>query len=250
MNDPISEDFGNVPNAAEPFGNIPQAAETFRTFPNHAEGFGTLRNHTEKTEHHTLSVREVARMFEQASVPRTERSIINWCQQNRQGIARLDAYFDTNERKYFITSESVTRAIQEEQAKASANGQPSNPPEKQEHEIPKAAERETNRAERNEDAATLEYKLRDLEISNRAKDYFIEQLQRERDTFNDERQQYVEKLIGFSRKVGELETQLVQLDSPSSENRKWFPVSSEPFGKQDVENHADIPFVTEILPNE
>ncbi|MEO7932806.1 MAG: hypothetical protein ABIT76_06585 [Chthoniobacterales bacterium] len=189
-------------------------------------------------------------MFEQAGVPRTERSIINWCQHNRQGIARLDAFFDTNERRYLITEQSIHLAIKEEQAKASANGHPSNQPEKQAYQSPKAAESETRRAERNEDSDSLEYKLRDLEISNRAKDYFIEQLQKERDTFNDERQQYVEKLIGFSRKVGELETQLVQLDSPITENRKSLPLSSEPFGKKDAENHADILFATEIHPNE
>ena len=53
-------------------------------------------------------------MFETAGVARTERSIINWCQPNRQGIARLDSYYDPNERKYYITPQSVETAIQEE----------------------------------------------------------------------------------------------------------------------------------------
>src|SRR5207244_6946255 len=105
------EGFGTVPNPSANFGNIPQGSESFRT----------IRNGAERTEHHTMTVREVARLFEQAGVPRTERSIINWCQPNRHGIARLDAFFDTNERKYFITSQSVTLAIQEEQSKQSAD---------------------------------------------------------------------------------------------------------------------------------
>jgi hypothetical protein len=57
-------------------------------------------------------------MFEDAGVARTERSITNWCQLNAQGIARLDAYYDPNERKYFITPQSVELAIAEEKAKA------------------------------------------------------------------------------------------------------------------------------------
>ena len=53
-----------------------------------------------------------------------------------------------------------------------------------------------------------------MKISNRGKDYFIEQLKNEREAFGVERQGYVEKLMGFNRKVGELETRLLQLDGP------------------------------------
>ncbi len=52
-------------------------------------------------------------MFEAAGVARTERSIVNWCQQNALGVVRLDADFDPNERKYYLTQESVERAIAE-----------------------------------------------------------------------------------------------------------------------------------------
>src|ERR1700736_1062219 len=112
-----SEDFGNVPHAAERFGTFPQPSEEFGNVRKASEDFGNLPNDSESTEHHTLTVREVARLFENAGVPRTERSIINWCQPNRQGVSRLDSFFDTNERKYFITGESVTRAIEEEKSK-------------------------------------------------------------------------------------------------------------------------------------
>ncbi len=36
-----------------------------------------------------------------------ERSIINCCQINRQGVARPEIYFDPNVRKYFISPRSV-----------------------------------------------------------------------------------------------------------------------------------------------
>jgi len=53
----------------------------------------------------------------------------------------------------------------------------------------------------------------DLKITNRGKDYFIEQLQKERESFAQERAGYVEKLMGFNRKVGELEAALQRLTS-------------------------------------
>ena len=98
-----------------------------------------------------MTVREVARLFEAAGVARTERSITNWCQPNKMGVARLENYFDPNERKYFIS--------------------------------PKSAE-----------------------------------LQKEREGFAQERQGYVEKLMNFNRKAGELETKLLQLQAPERQD--------------------------------
>ena len=72
-------------------------------------------------------MREVARLFEAAGVGRTERSIVNWGQPNKKGIARLDSYFDPNERKYFITPQSVEQAIAEEKAKAAKTNEYSEP---------------------------------------------------------------------------------------------------------------------------
>ncbi len=71
-----------------------------------------------------MTVREVARMFEAAGVARTERSIVNWCQPNRTGIARLDSYLDPNERRYYISPQSVKLAIAEEKAKAAKINEP------------------------------------------------------------------------------------------------------------------------------
>ena len=226
MAEQTSEVFGTVPNPSANFGNIPQGSEEFRN----------IRNGAERTEHHTLTVREVARLFEQAGVPRTERSIINWCRANRQGIARLDAFFDTNERKYFVTSQSVSLAIREEQAKA-ATGSP------HESALPNRSEGKTKTAPDSGETEKLRLEVRDLQILNRGKDYFIDQLKMERDSFNGERQKYVERLMSFSRKVGELQTQLFQLGAPVVE----IPKDSELSGSvqrdetvgHDVETLAD-----------
>ena len=191
-----SEDFGTVRNVSEPFGKVPQDAE----------GFGTIPHAAERTENHTLTVRETARMFESAGVARTERSIVNWCQPNPQGVARLDAHFDVNDRKWFITPQSAERVIAEEKAKA----QKVNPPVSEAFgTVPHGAEaKETRDEAKSEDTGRmkeLEKELLDLKITNRGKDYFIEQLQKEREGL-------LEQVVSASRKVGELETKLLQLE--------------------------------------
>ena len=209
MDNHHSADFGNLPNPSETFGTIPNASEPFRT----------VRNTSERTENHTVTVREVARLFEQAGVPRTERSIINWCRPNRQGVARLDAFFDENEGRYYITPQSVTRAIEEERAKQT----PAGVAPVAEPEMPKRSETPPRQdAESSDRVKELELKNRDLEITNRAKDHVLELLEKER-------KQHVEQLVGMGRYVGELETQLLQLGGAPRGDRS-LPKNSEGFG--------------------
>jgi hypothetical protein len=103
-----SENFGTVQNTSEPIGKVRNDADAFRSVPRISE----------RKKNHSLTIRDVARLFETAGVARTERSIVNWCQPNRQGICRLDCYFDPNERKYYLTPQSVERVIAEEKARA------------------------------------------------------------------------------------------------------------------------------------
>lgn len=212
-----SAEFGHLPNDSEGFGTVPKSSEAFRTVPQRSEVFRNIPKAEERKENHTLTVREAARLFEAAGVARTERSIINWCQVNKMGVARLDYYFDPNERKYFISLQSVEAAIQEEKAKALKGIGPASA----EGSFPKDSETLRN-VDKNashdepERVRELEKELLDLKITNRGKDYFIEQLQKERESFGKEREEYVEKLMGFNRKLGELETKLLQLEGPRS----------------------------------
>lgn len=204
-----------MPNGSEPFRTFPQISESFGKVPHAAESFRNLPNTSERTDNHTLTVREVSRMFEVAGVARTERSIVNWCQPNPQGMARLDAYFDMNDRRWFITPQSVESAIAEEKAKAVKTGQnPSEPVTA----IPQLSEVEESAARSRPSAGAdtgtstgLEKELMDLQILNRGKDYFIEQLQREREAM-------LEKLVSGSHRIGELETRLLQLAAPRNES--------------------------------
>ncbi|MGC3990856.1 MAG: hypothetical protein QM796_14495 [Chthoniobacteraceae bacterium] len=202
-----SEHDGTVPNHAELFRSVPNLAEPFRSVPMKTDSFRTIQNESQQNAHHTLTVREAARLFEQAGVPRTERSIVKWCQPNAQGIARLDAYLDTNERRYFITPESVTRAIEEEKSRQSSAQVVPN--------LSDDTEPIKSNSKRSESASeSSDVKLRDLEIATRVKDQYITLLEKQLDEFGLERKMYIEKLINNSRKLGEMEFRL-QLTSPS-----------------------------------
>ena len=217
-----SNDSANVPHSSAAFGNVPNGSEPFRTVRNDSASFRSVPKSAERGENHTLTVREAARLFEAAGVARTERSIVNWCQPNRTGIARLDSYFDPNERRYYISLQSVELAIAEEKAKAEklndrvgASGQAPQDAEAF-RSVPHSANTGKKAgpvSEGDEPRITeLEKEVMDLKITNRAKDFFVEQLQKERDGFFDQ-------LLSASRKVGELETQLLQLDGPKNQEQ-------------------------------
>ena len=199
---------GVAPHDSASFSTVPKDSENFRIARNDSERVRNVPQSSERKENHTLTVRETARMFQAAGVARTERSIINWCQPNAQGVARLHAYFDPNERKYFITPQSVELAIAEEKAKAAKKIESSEPVRT----VPNESERSQESREAGSETGTgrireLEKEVIDLKITNRGKDFFIERLQEERET-------HVERLMTLSRKVGELETELRQLSEP------------------------------------
>lgn len=216
----LSEFHGTLPNSSDAFGTVPQPAERVGTIPRPSASHRTVPNSSGRKPTHSLTVREVARLFESAGVARTERSITNWCLPNRTGIARLDSYFDPNERRYFITQESVDLAIEEEKAKANRQAPNSVPPETPPSPLPNRSEPASASRKVSEDPEehgggsdlrALRQELLDLKITNRAKDMFIEQLQSERAGFATERQTYIDKLLSSNHRVGQLEAQLIQL---------------------------------------
>jgi len=207
-----SETFGNDRNASESIGNVPHAAEGFRSLPNPSE-------HLEEVSTYNLTVRDAARLFEQEGVPRTERSIVNWCTSPKPGMPpRLHGRLEPNDRRWLITEDSVRIAIAEEQAKKRAEderiareneamgsvrtNERSNERTEPEHAPP--AEPTAAQEKRLKD---LEYELRDAQITSKAKDMYIERLEKERAGM-------VEQLTAMSRQVGVLETKLLSLEAP------------------------------------
>lgn len=198
--------------------NIRKASESFGSIPKSSEGsFGSFRK-----ENHTLTVRDVLKLFETKGVDITERSIVNYCHPNKHGVCLLDSFFDENERKFFITPESVERAIPEIKARKIRMNLLS-------EDIPKTSESssesfrtiqndsesnsETNKQhtskENNEKIKELERKAHNLDITNQVKDKFIEQLQTERNSL-------IETMREDRTLIGELKTKLLQLESPKN----------------------------------
>ena len=211
---------GTVPSSTEPFGTGPNASAEFRPVPPSSVPAGTVPTASvpfgpRRKETHTLTVREVARLFEAAGVARTERSVTKWCQPNPHGLVRLDAYYDPNERRYFVTRQSVDAAIAEEKARqarfpveprAAAPNRPE--PQSPEPGGPGPSRTETRpRSSEPEAVEQLRRELRDLQITNRGKDYFIERLEKERDRM-------LQQVVEANRTVGQLETRLLQLEGP------------------------------------
>ncbi len=212
---------GSVPQPSASFGNAPQSAAAFRSMPPVAV----------KTESHILTVKEVARMFEAAGVSRIERTIVNWCHPNQFGIARLDAYYDPNERRHLITPQSVERAISEEQARAQ-NAKPKEQPD-----VRHDAEPETKSSSRalpeSEALEELRFKLRESEISSKVKDQYIAKLEERYDSTQKE-------ILSYSRTLGQLETRLLQLEGPeekSSEAKRVHVISETEY--PDVERDLE-----------
>jgi len=200
---------GDTPKKTETSTEVPQVSADFRKIRKDAESFGTVPQAAERRENHTLTVRETARRFEAAGVARTERSIINWCQPNRQGIARLDGYYDPNDRKYYITPQSVEMAIQEEiqRAKKSTEVPASEAFGSRVEPVKHPQATATAKVMDEKKLQELEREIMDLKIANRGKDYLIDQLK-------DERAGFFEKLLSANRTVGQLETKLQRWDGP------------------------------------
>jgi hypothetical protein len=125
----VRNEIKTVPNNAEPIApsaehvpnDIPEQTEPFGTeeasVPNEPERFRTAPVCTEEHDGFTITIREAARIFEEAGVPRTERAITKWCNMNTRGVARLDCCYNEAERKYYITPESIERVTVEERKK-------------------------------------------------------------------------------------------------------------------------------------
>jgi hypothetical protein len=237
-----SEAFGTSRNDAEPFRLIPKDAEKVGSVPN-------LSDELERVEKYSLTVREVARMFEEAGVPRTERSIVKWCAKDPNGIPRLTCRLDAIEHRWFITEESVRLAIAEEVIKQrelearSAQAHEHPPPGegyadrmKEDAHEERTNERvfeqmdfeeEASLAEKDKIIRELEYKLRDEQIASRAKDMVIEQMEKDR-------KHLLDQATGWSRQVGVLETKLLQIEAPRQSHENH--ISSEK-----LYHHTDVP---------
>ena len=109
-------------------------------------------------------------------------------------------------------------AIAEEKAKAAKSQESSESVGDITKDAARVSEKSAGPAEEGSDRVReLEKEVIDLKITNRGKDYFIDQLKRERESFAQERETHVDQLMTLSRKVGQLETSLRQISDAAGE---------------------------------
>jgi hypothetical protein len=172
-----------------------------------------------RREEHTLTSREALKLFEQVGLPRSQRSIERYCQDEK-----LDCFFESDEQRYYVTQASVERLVgqlKEIQARhaQSAVAEPiptrsddvrqASPSDEHQEKVSEGKTKELQ-----EKVSHLEKELMDEKILNKAKDYFIDQLKEDRQHFADERKDLITQLADNSRRIGELETKLLQLEAP------------------------------------
>ncbi len=157
----------------------------------------------ERRNEHTLTSLEAMRLFERSGVPRSQRSIERYC---RDG--KLDCFLDPDEDRYYATPASVETLIGQ-MMEIRARHAPA--------EVPEAEPRKTSappfsNAESDPSGAadleTLRRENLDLKITNRAKDYLIDQMKADRRQLTDDFKNLALEYGAASRRIGELEATL------------------------------------------
>ena len=208
-----------------------------------------------RTEAHTLTTREVMKIFEEAGIPRAQRSIERYCQQGD-----LDCLPDAIERRQYITRESVDTLIgqlkelaarhqkaSEEQmqptsdddmerrgaTRADGESMKHGTPEKQgeKHVIGEYEQRIAELEARNKE---LENEKFNLEIDKRARDQIVGML---REQMTHQTQVFSTEISQQSRRVGQLETEMRQLMAPRRDSR---PTADD--GQEDDDGAIDAEY--------
>jgi hypothetical protein len=234
--------FRTVPKSAESYGTLPKDSEHFGNLPHASENVGVLTEEERAT--YTLTVRAAARIFESRGVPRSERSIQNWCKKVNGEPSRLVCRYDWNDRRFWITPESVDAVIAEEVAKqklagariASGDHEESLPQSpagfakvRQDAETVRTAQYapSSNRNHGEEQSevtrriAELERENFDLKVANRAKDQFIEMLREDRQEIAAERNNLISRVMQWA--LGSPEKSVLHIDPP----KDLPPISSQ-----------------------
>ncbi len=125
---PSEETQNHSEQNAQPFRTVPIYSEEVRNESNNVQNNSEEHSRTapscsDENSEHTITVREAARIFEEAGILRTERALTNWCNKNARGIARLNCCYRESQRRYYITPQSINEAIKEERQKVLHRGE-------------------------------------------------------------------------------------------------------------------------------
>src|SRR5262249_48932475 len=151
-------------------------------------------------------------------VPRSPRTIDRYCKLGHLDCMKVDT--ERNE-KYLISSESVAARIKElQQVVPSRHVETQHDMSRYDQSQPDMSRHDATRDQITDDEkkqleakiAELERENIDLKITNRGKDYFVDELKKEREFFENVRKEMTQQLIEQSRRVGELQVKVRQLE--------------------------------------
>jgi hypothetical protein len=187
-----------------------------------------------RSDAHTLTTREVMKIFEEAGIPRAQRSIERYCAEGH-----LDCMPDAIERRQYITRKSVDILIGQLKEIASRHQKESDPEhgdatgdDTPRHAAPEETvkrgtpEKQGGKHQAGEDGQTLaemQARIKELEATNfnleigkRASEQVVGIL---RDQITQQVQEFSVQLTQQSRRVGQLETEMRQLMAPARDRR-------------------------------
>jgi len=174
---------------------------------------------------YTLTVEEASRLFADAEVPRSPRTIDRYCKTGHLVCMKIDT--ERNE-KYLITHDSVTERIRELQQVVSTghvetqrdmSRHVESQPDMSRHDATLDQTTNDEKTKLEKRIKELELENLDLKITNRGKDYFVEELKKQQEKFETIRKEMTQQLIDHSHRVGELEGVIhhAQIEAPRRE---------------------------------
>ena len=174
---------------------------------------------TQRAEY-TITTREALAVFYRSGLYRTPRSIERYCKQGK-----LECFLDPDHKRYYVKPVSVDtliRLIKEENTRQptpppftplgdtdvrTANTPPTSVPNP-------GAPPVGDNGEENEDVRKLQNEILILKIADGAKEKIIAHLASQ---ITGDRKQFISELVQHTRKVGELEQKLLQLEGPKTQ---------------------------------
>jgi hypothetical protein len=188
-----------------------------------------------RSDAHTMTTTEVAKLFENAALPRDKRSIERYCEQGK-----LDCFKDPDELRYYITQISADRLIghirelkeRHEQRSAPATSSSGATVERDVRQAPTATsaaapvkpeteknrESETAREEYERRIKKLENENLLLKVGKQAAEQVVTKLtdyiKEDREHYSNLIQKNTNQLAKYSRRLGQLETRVKQLAAP------------------------------------
>jgi hypothetical protein len=246
-----NEPHSNVLNPSEPFRTVQQSSEAFRNLQSTSKRTGGVgrgkkykvqgaeipeQGYDDYDDAEFVLMEQAYALFESGGERRSLRMIGEYCK-----TGELVCMYDSDDKRWHITRDSIVGKLEKIKA-LNARKAAIAPQHTSETftEPPPAAPRPAEGSSSGSEAAPpsseaikkLEAEILDLKITNRAKDYMIDQMQKERVDF-------INRIESGGRLIGKLTAQLLQLmpgrrpqgneaDAPTPDTTTDPPLANEP----------------------